>query len=334
MVEVFAALEPAPEPDRNESIGPRTAVCIATCGRPDGLARLLSALRVLVFTTVPAPDLRIVVVENGAPSGARSICAEFARSSIVPLQYEHEPRVGIPFARNRAVRCAVPWAEFVLFLDDDELPTPTFLDELFQVQRRFQADVVAGPVVRRFDEPAPEWAVRGRFFDRSRWPTGTERQFVATNNTLVKSTVFATVGDFDSRFAFSGGSDTHFFLRAHLRGCRLIWADEAIVYEFMPPSRATVAWLLQRAFRSGNTWSLCERELWPSRRVQLRRLVLEMRNALAGTVSLIPALFSGRVAMIACLRRICEAAGNISGVFGFRYEEYHPSRIARVARET
>jgi succinoglycan biosynthesis protein ExoM len=141
--------------------------------------------------------------------------------------------------------------------------------------------------------------------------------------------VFDTVGTFDERFGLTGGGDTHFFLRASLQGYRTVWADEAIVREFVPATRATMGWLLRRSFRYGTTWSFCERELWPGRRVRARRLGREVKNIARGLMALPGALAGGKVPTVRCLQGLCEAAGNLSGMMGIRYEEYRPSRWMR-----
>jgi succinoglycan biosynthesis protein ExoM len=300
----------------------RVAICIATCRRPQGLRDLLEGIDRQVYTRGPMPELRVIVVENGVPADAREVCAAMRPSWEWRVHYENEPRVGIPYVRNRAVRCAGSWAEFVVFIDDDEVPEPCWLDELLRVQRAFKADVVAGPVLRRMQGPIPDWIERGHFFRPTPRSTGTLRAMAGTGNTLVRKAVCDAVGEFDERFATSGGEDTHFFLRVRLHGYTIVWASEAIVHEDVPPGRATVGWFLRRSFRVGNTWSICERDLHPGRGI--RRIFRETKNLSGGVVGLLPALLSGKPATVRCLRRICEAAGNISGVLGYRYEEYRP----------
>jgi glycosyltransferase involved in cell wall biosynthesis len=301
----------------------RVAICVATCRRPQGLRGLLDGIDRQVYTKEPTPDLRVIVVENGAPGGASDVCAAVRPSWGWHLHYDSEPRLGIPYARNRALRCAGPWAEFIVFIDDDEVPEPSWLDELLHVQRVYGADVVNGALLRRYQDAVPDWMVRGGFLEPKHRPTGTRRERATTGNTLVRKAVFDAVGEFDERFALSGGSDTHFFLRARLRGFTIVWANEAVVYEDVPPGRATLGWFLRRSFRVGNTWSLCERDLRPGSRVRLA--LREVRKLARGIVGLPQALLSGKPATVHSLRRICEAAGNISGVFGYRYQEYRPS---------
>ncbi|UCC32144.1 MAG: glycosyltransferase family 2 protein, partial [Phycisphaerales bacterium] len=112
----------------------RVAVCVITCRRPEGLQRLLRALNALTFRGDP-PDIEVIVVDNDADTSAASVCDLLRRDLNWPLRYEVEPQRGIPFARNRAVACAADTADFVSFIDDDEVPQPSWLDELLAVQR-------------------------------------------------------------------------------------------------------------------------------------------------------------------------------------------------------
>ena len=66
------------------------------------------------------------------------------------LVYAVEPRRGIPFGRNTAVRTAGD-VDFVAFLDDDETADPAWLVELLRVQRTTGADVVTGTVLPVFE---------------------------------------------------------------------------------------------------------------------------------------------------------------------------------------
>jgi succinoglycan biosynthesis protein ExoM len=301
----------------------RVAICIATCGRTKGLRELLAGIDRQEFSKEPVPDVRVIVVENGTPAGAREVCAATRPSWGWQLQYAAEPRLGIPQARNRALRMASIWPDFVAFIDDDEVPEPCWLDELLHVQRMYGADVVDGALRRRFEEPVPDWIVRGRFFEPTERRTGTPRRSATTGNTLVRRSVFAAVGEFDERFALTGGSDTQFFQRVSQRGHSIIWASEAIVYEHVPRGRATVNWYLRRAFRIGNTWSLCQRDLHPGTRFRHARH--ELRKLVRALVDLPGAALSGQATLIRCLRRLCEAAGNISGAVGVRFQEYSPN---------
>jgi succinoglycan biosynthesis protein ExoM len=304
----------------------RIAVCVITYQRPEGLKRLLEGLAGLTFGKIGSPDLRIVVVDNDAAGSARVLYESLAPDFPWPLTYHVEPRRGIPFARNASVAAAGD-ADFLVFVDDDEVPEPGWIEELLRVQRATGADVVAGPALPYFDGAVPDWVVKSKFFERARFATGTAvaPAFVATNNVLVRRGVLEEVAQggqvFDERYAMSGGSDTNLFMRVHRAGHRMVWADGAVARDRIPASRARVSWILQRAYRFGNTLALCERDLDPSARTWLARIVKGGGHVVQGLL-LLPLAVLGRHALVGALRRVCRGAGMLSGTLGLRYQEY------------
>ena len=146
------------------------AVCALTFRRPRGLASLLESLAAL---DDPGPDyrVRIVIIDNDPEQSARQAVEGAATSMPWEIVYAAEDRRGIPFGRNRAVTMAGD-ADFVAFLDDDEIACREWLAELLRVQRSTAADVVTGTVLPAFETDPPTWMVEGGFFERRRYPTG------------------------------------------------------------------------------------------------------------------------------------------------------------------
>lgn len=301
----------------------KVSVCVITYLRPQGLERLLSGLNRLDFEKSPVPQLDVVVVDNDPEGSAKPVCDRLASTLRWKVRYRLEPKRGISFARNAAVAEAGAGSDFVAFIDDDEVPEPSWLDELLHVQQRFEADVVSGPVLRDFESEVEPWVVRGGFFDDPRFRTGDAVEHPATNNVLIRSEIFAGLDEpFDARFALAGGEDTHFFLRLARDGRKMVWADDALVREWVPPSRARVAWILKRAFRRGNTWSICERELRPSMRVMGVRIAKGTARIALGALTLPVAAAMGRHSVVKSLQNMWFGAGNLAGLLGYRYQEY------------
>ncbi len=93
---------------------PSITIAICTKDRPENLARCLKSLQQLYPISFAAtPPLEIVVIDN-APSDQRTW--ELV-SSLPEVRYVCEPKPGLDFARNRALREAR--GELVAFLDDD-----------------------------------------------------------------------------------------------------------------------------------------------------------------------------------------------------------------------
>ena len=120
----------------------RVAICIATFRRQELLRELLVGLAQLTFHKARKPHIQIVVVDNDELASAEEICDDV--SIPWPIKYVVEPRRGITHARNRTI-AEVSSADFVAFIDDDEIPSAHWLDELLWAQEKFSADVVPAP---------------------------------------------------------------------------------------------------------------------------------------------------------------------------------------------
>lgn len=301
----------------------KVAICVLTYKRPEGLRQLLASLAQLDFTHSHAPEIHVIVIDNDPESSASAICSRLQDGYRWTLRIFHEPRRGISHARNAAIQLTKDTYDFMAFIDDDEVPDPRWLDALILVQRTYQVDVVTGPVLPVFGHAAPVWSVKGGFYERSRHPTGYHMELARTGNVLIHTKVFARDENrFDPRYALTGGEDTHFFLRISKQGHQIIWADEAVVYETVPASRLKLSWILQRAYRAGNTYALCERDIQlPSRKLLLRALKGLVRITM-GIILIVPAVVTGRIRLYKALQQISLGAGMVMGLAGRRYEEY------------
>ena len=116
------------------------AVCVATRDRPEGLARLLDSLTRLDPPSLP---VRVVVIDNSpVPSSAPVVESVADR---LRIEWFHEPRTGISFARNAAL---------------DRLAADEVMEEDEFVLRRAPLERLLQPVVLIFSQgPAP--AVEG-----------------------------------------------------------------------------------------------------------------------------------------------------------------------------
>ncbi|HEX6938026.1 MAG TPA: glycosyltransferase [Longimicrobiales bacterium] len=313
----------------------RVAVCVATYRRPDPLAQLLESLSRLSFRKRPEPMIVVVVVDNDAAGSAREVVALARRRLRWPVAYVVEPEQGISHARNRAVAVALGrGADFVAFVDDDEVVSDAWLDELLDAQARYGADIVAGPAIPRFEAGTPRWVVRGRFFEHPRHATGTPVAFAATNNVLIAVRVLrAPEAAFDERFGRTGGEDTHFSMRARRRGARMVWADRAVVEDAVPRGRATARWILQRHFRQGNAMVWCERAVLRDRSWVAVRIAKAVGRIGQGVLLLPLGVVRGRAGVVAALCRVVRGVGALCALWGVRYEEYvaKPAPAARAA---
>ncbi|HLP88554.1 MAG TPA: glycosyltransferase family 2 protein [Nostocaceae cyanobacterium] len=301
------------------------SICVITFQRNDGLKRLLEGLNQLTFNKCQIPKIEVVVVDNDANGTAHLVCEEIKPEFRWPLQYYIETQRGISYARNKAIACTNPEASFILWIDDDEVPQPSWLDELLYMQEQTQADVVWGAVLPYFpDKNVPNWVIEGKFFDPPNYNNGQVVNLAATNNTLSRTEIFKKLDKFfDERFALTGGSDTHFFWRVHKMGFKIVWAKAAIVNEWIPQSRTKLKWVFQRSYRSGIIYSVCEREFESNFQRQIIRFIKGVVLIIWGSVLVIPYLLAKRHIFIWNLLKIARGTGTISGLLGvMKYHEY------------
>jgi glycosyltransferase involved in cell wall biosynthesis len=232
------------------SAGRRIAVCICTRDRTANFARCLSSVLAQRFATVD-DRLWVVVVDNSDVGTEREHVDALVQQN-APVTYVHEPRSGIPFARNAALDAALSLGPaWIVFLDDDEVAPHGWLSRLLQVADLTGADVVHGGVVSAGAAEIAGLAVSWRPSDAL--PRSRRTNKAATNNVLLRPWLVADpVGlRFDERMHETGGSDGEFFMRVRDTGGRMVRTGDAPVFEERSDERETPAHQRLRAFRVG-----------------------------------------------------------------------------------
>lgn len=243
-----AAESQAESPQAPMNPVPHISVCICSYKRPELLKVLLEGLARQesqgLFT------YGIVIADNDHLRSSEAAVRSFTRESGVAVTYCVEPHQNIALARNKAIENAK--GDFIAFIDDDECPTDNWLLTLFTACAAHGVDGVLGPVKPKFDPGTPRWVVTGKFYERSRYITGTaiDGKKGRTNNTFLSKRVFH-FGEQAFRPEFLTGEDQDFFRRKVLAGYRFVWCDEAVVYEVVPPVRWKRGFMLRRALLRG-----------------------------------------------------------------------------------
>jgi len=305
------------------------AVIIITYRRPHGLIRVLEGLDKQQSVDQSCSFLvTAIVVDNDIECSAKASVEYFKSNSSLSVRYISEPAQGIPIARNAGIASLPNDVEFFCFIDDDEWPGETWIDELLKTQRATGADCVLGAVIPVYPKSAPRWLVNSRIFDSWKFPDRALLTEAASNNVLIAyEFIRKTQLRFDERMRMTGGSDFMFFRQAVGLGMHIVWSAGAPVYEEVPQSRLKLRWIIQRQYRLGNTFSVSER--LTGTRVGLAKLVVKGFIRIGLGIVMLPALlFSSYYGMRAFIHML-RGAGTIAGALGHAHQEYSQQGLAR-----
>ena len=230
----------------------KVSVCIATYRRAERLRAVLEDMA----RQSRLPD-QVVVVDNDLAGSARS-SIEQLRASGVPfvIVYDVQPERNIAMTRNRTVGLAD--GDWLAFIDDDERAPENWLQQLLDAAAAFSADGILAPVEPQLPPDAPSWIRRGRFYDFAHQHSGDPVPLnrMRFGNVLLRGNMLrAEPGPFDTSYGLSTGEDGDLLVRLARKGLRIIWCDEAIVWEPIEAKRLSLRWLLMRALSGGQEFA-------------------------------------------------------------------------------
>ena len=258
---------------------PTLTVAVCTRDRPEDLRRCLTAILRLDISC------EVLVIDNAPPDDrAGSVVAEFAAR----CRYVREPRVGLNWARNRAVAEAT--GDVVAFVDDDVTVDPAWAR---RVTWAFAEDpdvmavtglVLPAELAHAAQRSFEDYGGFGKGF-RRHWyradlsgPVPTAGHLWATGNCgtganmAFRRSVFSSVGLFDPALDVGtlteGGGDLDMFFRVLKHGWTLLYEPAAFVWH---RHRRTFAELKHQIHGFGSVASVVQAE---ARRFPEERMAL------------------------------------------------------------
>lgn len=237
------------------SPGLRATVAILTFHRPE---QVCETVRLVHAQAAAAPswcEVDVLVVDNDpAASGKEAV----ESLGLAGVRCVVEPVPGISAGRNRALdEVSASGHDLLLFIDDDGTPVSGWLVRMLERWRETSAAAVAGWVDTRYPTRPSPWILAGGFFERSRFPDGSERPAAACGNLLLDLHQLGTL-HFSTALGLSGGEDTLLTRTLVARGGRIVFARDAIVVDHVATERVTRRWVLARQLSHGNTSGLLD----------------------------------------------------------------------------
>lgn len=221
---------------------PDVTVAVCTRGRPESLDLTLRSLARLNY---PEDKLDVLVVDNAPDDDATErVAARFPR-----IRYVVEPRPGLDWARNRAIREAR--AAIVAYTDDDVEVDPWWVRALVRHFENPMVMCVTGLVAPAERETVAqdlfeEYGGFGRGFQRRFWTLGVREHwrpfplgagdFGTGCNMAYHKALFDRIGPFDEALDVGtpthGGGDLDMFYRTLRAGFVLVYEPQALVWHY------------------------------------------------------------------------------------------------------
>ena len=214
--------------------------------RQDQLDRLLAGLD---LQTLPAGRFEVVVADDGSRVAPR-VGSRGYQTSVVRQADE-----GFRLAAARNLGAAAAAGDVLVFIDQDCVPAPDYLEKVSSVTtapwdltvgHRLHADLHGwtadavrgwlrgdGAAPQPIDEPA--WLLDGyeRTADLTR-PDDRAYQLVIGAAVSVSRRLHEELGGFDHTFRAYGGEDWDYGHRAHVAGAEMRWLPDAVVWHDGP----------------------------------------------------------------------------------------------------
>ena len=195
------------------------------------------------FEAVKTPEFNIVLWDNGSDDGT----AEYVREKFPAILVRHSPQnLGAAAGRNAGAKLAIETyhSEFLLFIDNDTVVTPTFLRALL---KPFHEDDKLGQTsakIKFFKDPErlnDAGGSRIQYWLGRTTPIGYNeidigqydkptRCIAPTGCTVIRTSVFHEIGGFDTAFDPYGYEDLDLSLRIYKASYYALYVPDAVIY--------------------------------------------------------------------------------------------------------
>ena len=308
----------------------KLTAAFCTYNRADRLPALVAALRAQECS-IP---FDILVVDNNSNDRTPEVLAALAGEQGPSLHYVRETTQGIPFARNRAVEeCLALGADFMLFMDDDELPAPGLLGAAVDALANEEAECAGGRVEIVFTPgQRPKWLGDELLGFLAEIDHGNDAFWIEdrttplwTANIAYRLEIFARQPPlrFDTRYnrlghAVGGGSDAIMFREMVDRGIRIRYRPDMVVEHYVDEWRLKRGYFLKLHFISGRKHGQFQTPDYPNTLLGVPPFMLS--QAMYQVFKMLSMLVTGKPALIRQAMNCTNAFGKIWGRF-LRFRE-------------
>ena len=250
---------------KQERIHNFISIIVPTYGRP---SLLNDALRSLLNQDLSPEKYEVIVVDNKPTGEVRSLVEELELQTRRAIRYMEESNPGLHNGRHAGAKAAR--GEILVFVDDDIVATPGWLNAIDETFQDPSIALVGGRVLPRWEEKVPDWVDLFRSEIDGGWTISylslidfgnitkeIPAHFVYGCNFSIRKSVLYECGGFhpdsvpQDLVRYRGDGEEALSRAIAKKGLKSIYVAGATVYHCVPAKRLTVDYFRQRAFNQG-----------------------------------------------------------------------------------
>lgn len=271
----------------------RLSVIIATYNRADSLMRTLDGL---LAQTLAKESWELVVVDNNSTDDTAARIADFIAKNgkAINVRSFLETEQGISPARNRGFKEGV--GEYFAFLDDDEVPTPEWVETYIEFfDSHPDAAEAGGRMIPLYEYETPKWLSKytevllsGRFDKGDKTRPLHKGEYPFGGNIAFRRSTIEKYGMFSSQLGRTGkkllgGEEKDYAYRLQAAGETIWYVAPSRIDHIIPRERLTRGFVVKLSRMVGTSERL--RSVNISRDTYVKRLLAETIKW-AGTIVL------------------------------------------------
>jgi len=234
------------------------SIIIPTYNRLQRLKQVIAALENQEY---PLDNIEVIIISDGSTDGTDAYLTDL--KSPLNLIFVPQANAGPAAARNSGIKHAR--SEYVLFIDDDVVPSPQLIIEHMQLHTSRTNLVVLGPMLNPSDFTLSPWVAweqsmlekQYRSMQSGKW-TPTARQFYTGNTSLARRHL-SEIGGFDERFRRA--EDVELAYRLSALDIEFVFNPRAIGYHYA--ERSLRSWMeTPYAYGRNDVVFMRERQPW------------------------------------------------------------------------
>ncbi len=259
--------------EHQAQISPRFSVILCTYNRRNLVLSTLASLR---GQTLAYKQFEVIVIDNGSSDGTFDAVRAYVSAGTQDnrhaedtwrVQCLSEPQNGLADARNRGLQAAS--GEIAVFLDDDTLAAPHFLERLLTAYEETGADAIGGRVELRWEARRPHWLIDELLETLGYYaPANVRTQLeepagFSSSNFSIKIEALGAIGSFSpllsKRFNTPLRMEVYDLCRRLYGAGYALWYEpDAIVVHRVPAARLARAFFVGSAYWQGRSEVLAQ----------------------------------------------------------------------------